>query len=65
MSGGLQISFWQAVDAITGPPLYVPRDEAVRVLAGALSDRQWRVLAERHPRNGVPAREQLKLEETA
>lgn len=52
--GGLQVSFWKAVKTLEGPPMFVPHDVAVRVLAGALSDRQWELLAERHPRNGVP-----------
>ena len=65
MTSGLQCSFWRAVDVLAGPPLYVPREDAIRILAGALSDRQWQLLAEAHPRNGVPLRGQLNLEEAA
>ncbi len=63
--GGLQVSFWKAVDAIAGGPLFVPRENAIRILAGALSDRQWQRLAEQHPRNGVPARGQLEIKDAA
>lgn len=51
---GLQISFWKAVNRMSGPPWYVPRESAIRELSKDLPERQWAILAERHPRNGVP-----------